>query len=67
MTRSSRKGKTGKTRPPRKIRVTVTIEESPTLESNDVPSSKGFRIRLNALLKRLIVGCGLEGLWKLFS
>jgi ribosomal protein L6P/L9E len=69
MTKSSkgRKGKTSRTSPPRKIRVTVTIEESPTLEPNDVPSPKGFWITLNALVKRLVVGCGIEGLWKHFS
>jgi hypothetical protein len=67
--------------PPRKISVTVIIEESstllekiptlepkeaPTLEPSSAPSSNGFWVKFNTFLRGLIIGYGVEGLRRLF-
>src|ERR1019366_10477996 len=50
---------------PSKFRVTVIIEEFQTPELKTVSGSKGFWAELGALLKRLIIACGIQSFWRI--
>ena len=57
--------RSGKKATPSKFRVTVIIEEFQTPELKTVSGSKGFWAELGALLKRLIIACGIQSFWRI--